>query len=80
MSMTFAALWNAHPEVHGDDNPCRRRGDESFRNRSGDHIDLWSGSRLTARNSYLRIHWGMNIDGIWSSYSHAKEVWFWRMI
>ncbi len=171
MSMTFSALWNAHPEVHGDDNPCRRRdghkafgdqcairlgtalarcgydvtklhvhfcwlhpksaghilrteeladalkrtpipgtfpvikvhadnfedvlknrtgiiffkdywrrGDESFRNRSGDHIDLWNGSRLTARNSYLRIHWGMNIDGIWSSYSHAKEVWFWRMI
>lgn len=24
MSITFAALWNAHPEVKGDENPCRR--------------------------------------------------------
>ena len=28
---------------------------EEFRNRSGDHIDLWNGSRLTAWTSWFRI-------------------------
>ncbi|EJH4502988.1 hypothetical protein SMB93_004125 [Cronobacter sakazakii] len=171
MSITFAALWNAHPEVKGDENPCKRpdghkafedqcairlgtalarcgydvtrlhaqfcwyhsksaghilraeemanalkrtsipgifpackvdasnfeevlknqcgiiffkdywcRGNESFLNRSGDHIDLWNGSRLSTRFSYLRIHWGISIEGLWSSFSHAREIWFWKML
>lgn len=171
MTITFSALWNAHPEVKGDENPCRRpdgnkafedqcairigtalsrcgydvtrlkaqfcwyhpksaghilraeelanalkwasipgvssvikvnannfekvlknqrgiiffkdywrRGNESFLNRSGDHIDLWNGSRLTTRSSYLRIQWGISIEGLWSSFAQAKEIWFWKMI
>lgn len=57
-----------------------RRGNESFLNRSGDHIDLWNGSRLTTRLSYFRIQWGLSIERYWSSFSNAKEIWFWRVI
>lgn len=171
MSIHFSELWNAHPEVKGDENPCRRkdghkafddqcairigtalarcgydvttlrvqfcwlhpkseghilraeelanalknaripgvfpmvkvsadnfeevlknqrgiiffkdywrRGNESFFNRSGDHIDLWNGDRLTTKLSYLRIQWGLNVDGLWSSFANAKEIWFWKVI
>ncbi|WP_312633206.1 type VI secretion system amidase effector protein Tae4 [Pseudescherichia sp.] len=171
MSMTFSALWNAHPEVHGDDNPCRRRDghkafdnqctirlgtalarcgydvtklhvhfcwlhpksaghilraeeladalkrtsipgvfpaikvhadnfedvlknrtgiiffkdywrrdNESFVNRSGDHIDLWNGSRLTSFFSYARIQWGFSVEGFLSDFFNSKEVWFWRVL
>ncbi|WP_261154046.1 type VI secretion system amidase effector protein Tae4 [Serratia ficaria] len=57
-----------------------RRGNESFRNRSGDHIDLWNGSRLTSKLSYVRIQWGVSWDGTISSFFKSKEVWFWRVI
>ncbi|WP_288499735.1 T6SS effector amidase Tae4 family protein [uncultured Erwinia sp.] len=171
MRINFSALWNAHPEVSGEENPCRlkdgrkafddqcairigvaltrcgydmtklpgrfcwyhskseghilraeelasalrnanisgvrpmvkidvknfekvlktergiiffkdywRRGNENFLNRSGDHIDLWNGERLTSKLSYFRINWGLNIEGIWSSFANAREIWFWSVI
>ncbi|MFE8102234.1 type VI secretion system amidase effector protein Tae4 [Brenneria goodwinii] len=171
MSITFAALWSAHPEINGDETPCRRkdghkafddqcairvgtalarcgydvtklhaefcwlhpkqqghilraeelanalkrtsipglfpaikvdvnnfektlknqtgiiffkdfwrRGNESFPNRSGDHIDLWNGTRLTTKLSYLRIQWGVSIEGIASDFFDSKEIWFWKVI
>lgn len=31
MSIHFSELWNAHPEVKGDENPCRRKdGHKAF--------------------------------------------------
>ncbi|MFE8153373.1 T6SS effector amidase Tae4 family protein [Brenneria goodwinii] len=31
MSITFAALWSAHPEINGDETPCRRKdGHKAF--------------------------------------------------
>jgi len=49
-------------------------------NPSGDHIDLWNGSRLTARTSYFRVQWGITWDGEWSDYHRSKEVWFWEVL
>ena len=52
---------------------------ESFRNRSGDHIDLWNGSRLTAWTSWFRISWGITIEGRWSDFYDSRSVWFWKV-
>jgi len=50
-------------------------------NPSGDHIDLWNGSRLTARTSYFRVQWGISWDGEWSDFHRSKEVlWFWEVL
>lgn len=59
---------------------------ESFRNRSGDHIDLWNGSRLTDPFSWIRIQARFGALGIHSfrddlsDFEDAKEVWFWRVV
>ncbi|PTA74166.1 T6SS effector amidase Tae4 family protein [Serratia sp. Nf2] len=57
-----------------------QRGNENFRNRSGDHIDLLNGSRLTTLSSYFRIQWGLSWDGRFSDFFKSKEVWFWQVI
>jgi len=49
-------------------------------NPTGDHIDLWNGSRLTALTSYFRVRWGITWDGEWSDYHRSKEVWFWEVL
>jgi len=46
---------------------------------SGDHIDLWNGSRLTDSTSYLRIHMNLVIPGLWSDYKQAKKILFWQV-
>jgi len=56
-----------------------RRGGETFGNRSGDHIDLWNGRRLTDWLSYPRIQWGFSIEGTFSDYHDSREIWFWRI-
>lgn len=53
------------------------RSGESFRNRSGDHIDLWNGSRLTDWRTWFLISATFNLGG---NYSKSKEVWFWRVL
>jgi hypothetical protein len=53
-----------------------RKG-ESHRTRSGDHIDLWNGSRLTDISSLVRIQLRIVIPGTWSDFHEAREVWFW---
>jgi hypothetical protein len=45
--------------------------------RSGDHIDLWNGSRMTTVSSWIRVHVGISWDGVWSDYRLATEVLFW---
>lgn len=59
----------------------RTTGDrqESFRNRSGDHIDLWNGSRLTDWRSWFRIRLGLTIPGVWSDLEESRQIWFWRV-
>ncbi|WP_426713223.1 T6SS effector amidase Tae4 family protein [Cronobacter muytjensii] len=57
-----------------------RRGSESFTNRSGDHIDLWNGERVTSRSSYLRIQWGLRWEGYLSDFFNSREIWFWKII
>ncbi|AXF75346.1 type VI secretion system amidase effector protein Tae4 [Erwinia tracheiphila] len=56
-----------------------RRPGESFGNRSGDHIDLWNGTRLTQKTTWFRIQWGMHWEGWASNYFDAVEVWFWKI-
>jgi hypothetical protein len=57
-----------------------RRGNETIGNRSGDHIDLWNGRRLTDWLSYPRIQLGFSIEGSFSDYHESKEIWFWKVI
>ncbi len=47
--------------------------------RSGDHIDLWDGSRMTAHSSWLRVHMGISWDGVWSDFRIASRVLFWHI-
>ncbi|MEW5289402.1 T6SS effector amidase Tae4 family protein [Erwinia papayae] len=56
-----------------------RRPGKSFGNRSGDHIDLWNGKRLTQKSTWFRIQWGMHWEGWASNYFDAVEVWFWKI-
>lgn len=59
---------------------------ESFRNRSGDHIDIWNGSRITNLSSWARIHLRIGSFGIhsitdeFSDFEDSKEIWFWETI
>ncbi len=59
---------------------------ESFRNRSGDHIDLWNGLRLTDRFTWFRIHARLGSFGIHSfrddisDFENSKAIWFWRVL
>jgi len=57
-----------------------RRGNETFGNRSGEHIDLWNGRRLTDWLSYPRIQLGFSIKGTFSAYHQSREIWFWSVI
>lgn len=47
--------------------------------RTGDHIDLWSGRRLKSNlvGSILRVQLGIAIEGTFSDFRLAKEVLFW---
>jgi hypothetical protein len=58
---------------------------ESFRNRSGDHIDLWNGSRITDWFSWVRIHMRFGNFGVHSlrgdvsDFKESKAIWFWSV-
>jgi hypothetical protein len=47
--------------------------------RTGDHIDLWNGSRMTTAFSWVRVHFGVSWDGLWSDYRAASEIRFWNI-
>lgn len=57
-----------------------QREKETGKQRTGDHIDLWNGSRLTTLSSWLRIQWGLSWDGLWSDFSRAKQILFWEVL
>jgi hypothetical protein len=50
----------------------------------GDHIDLWNGARLTALDSWLRIHarvggFGLHSLGFGSDLEKSASAWFWAV-
>lgn len=54
-----------------------QRDGEKDSTRTGDHIDLWNGSRMTAYSSWFRVHLGVAWDGVWSDFRSASKVLFW---
>lgn len=46
---------------------------------TGDHIDLWNGSRLTDVSSWFRVQFGIVYDGVWSDFEKSKTVLFWKI-
>jgi hypothetical protein len=62
------------------------RKKEAFRNRSGDHIDLWNGNRITDWKSWARIHIRIGSLGLhtfvpgFSDLEDSRSVWFWRVL
>lgn len=48
-----------------------RRSGEIYDRRTGDHIDLWNGHKLT--NSSFYTFW----SNLFHTYDNSKEIWFW---
>lgn len=46
---------------------------------TGDHIDLWNGSRLSDWSSWVRIQFGLVIPDVWSDLEKAKKILFWKV-
>jgi len=55
------------------------KDDEKGATRTGDHIDLWNGSRMTAYSSWFRVHLGVSWEGVWSDFRGASKVLFWAI-
>jgi hypothetical protein len=60
--------------------------DGEVRNATGDHIDLWNGSKMTASSltgafhSFLRFTIGIDhIEGFYSDLGKAKQILFWEI-
>jgi hypothetical protein len=56
-----------------------QRGGEAGTTRTGDHIDLWNGSRMTEYLSWLRVHLGVSWDGRWSDFRGSPRTLFWAI-
>ena len=63
-----------------DDQRTNNGKKESVRNRSGDHIDLWNGSRLTNWFTWVKIQAEFSWEGSFSDFGKSKEVSFWRVL
>jgi hypothetical protein len=57
----------------------QRPNEKGGSRRTGDHIDLWDGSRMTSVSSWFRVHWGVSWDGLWSDFRGAPRVMFWNI-
>lgn len=53
------------------------RGNESFANRSGDHIDLWNKNEITGSGMLYRSL--IEFLGFVSDLNKSKAVWFWEV-
>lgn len=53
------------------------RGNESFPNRSGDHIDLWNEDEITSSSMFTRGI--LEFFGRVSDFNESKEIWFWEV-
>lgn len=54
-----------------------QRSGETEQGRSGDHIDLWSKSRITGGSMFYRSV--IELFGLVSDLNKSKEVWFWEV-
>lgn len=54
-----------------------QRGNESFPNRSGDHIDLWNKDKITSGGMTSRAIY--EFFGVVSDLNKSKDVWFWEV-
>lgn len=54
-----------------------QRGNESFANRSGDHIDLWNEDKITSSGMFIRSL--LEFLGRVSDLNKSKEIWFWEI-
>jgi hypothetical protein len=54
-----------------------KRRSETFENRSGDHIDLWNGSRITSSSVFTREI--LEFFGRVSDLNQSREIWFWEI-
>lgn len=54
-----------------------QRGNESFDNRSGDHIDLWRNDEITGSSMFVRsiLEFFNRVSDLNESY----EIWFWEI-
>ena len=50
-----------------------QRGDESFENRSGDHIDLWDRNKMTGGSMFSRSFY--EFFGVVSDLSKSRKIW-----
>jgi len=55
------------------------RAEDKQGNPTGDHIDLWNGSRLTDFTSWFRVQMGISYEGVWSDFEKSKKIIFWRV-
>ncbi|MCF6253019.1 MAG: type VI secretion system amidase effector protein Tae4 [Methylococcaceae bacterium] len=53
------------------------RGNETFNNRSGDHIDLWNKNRITGGSMIYRSI--IELIGLVSDLNKSRNVWFWEV-
>lgn len=53
------------------------RGNESFENRSGDHIDLWNKNKITGSGMFYRSI--IELLGLVSDLNKSRSVWFWEV-
>ena len=53
------------------------RGNESFENRSGDHIDLWNKYKITGGSMFYRSI--IELFGFVSDLNKSREIWFWEI-
>ncbi len=54
-----------------------QRGNESFQNRSGDHIDLWNKNKITSSSMFTRSL--LEFFGRLSDLNNSQEIWFWEL-
>lgn len=54
-----------------------QRGNQTFENRSGDHIDLWNKDEITGSGMFMRSIY--EFFGTVSDLNDSKEVWFWEV-
>jgi hypothetical protein len=54
-----------------------QRGNESFNQRSGDHIDLWNKSEITSSGMFIRSL--LELLGRVSDLNKSREIWFWEV-
>lgn len=54
-----------------------QRGNESFSQRSGDHIDLWNKDEITSSGMFIRSL--LEFFGRVSDLNKSREIWFWEV-